>query len=105
MIGQLISKTFVTGKTNVEEATAAIKQDIVRSLASRLEMHVDSLIEEEDGSPEGSFYLLWNYNLCIMILLIYTHISLSFLLKSITRFRKYYIAWTSKKNIDTLAQK
>lgn len=78
MIGQLISKTFVTGKTNVEEATAAIKQDIVRSLASRLEMHVDSLIEEEDGSPEGTFFLLWNYNLYVIILLIciYTYIDL-----------------------------
>lgn len=31
----------------------AVKQDIVRSLASRLEMHWDSLIEEENGSPEG----------------------------------------------------
>lgn len=31
----------------------AVKQDIVRSLASRLELHWDSLIEEEHGSPEG----------------------------------------------------
>lgn len=31
----------------------AVRQDIVRSLASRLEMHWDSLIEEESGSPEG----------------------------------------------------
>ncbi|KAF7388124.1 hypothetical protein HZH66_010891 [Vespula vulgaris] len=57
LIGQLVSKTFVTGKTSIEEATAAIKQDIVRSLASRLEMHVDSLIEEEDGSPEENITL------------------------------------------------
>jgi hypothetical protein len=33
----------------------AVKQDIVRSLASRLELHWDSLIEEEQGSPEGTF--------------------------------------------------
>jgi hypothetical protein len=31
----------------------AVKQDIIRSLASRLELHWDSLIEEEHGSPEG----------------------------------------------------
>jgi hypothetical protein len=31
----------------------AVKQDIVRSLASRLELHWDSVIEEEHGSPEG----------------------------------------------------
>jgi hypothetical protein len=34
-------------------ASQAVKQDIVRSLASRLELHWDSLIEEEHGSPEG----------------------------------------------------
>ena len=52
LIGQLVSRTFVHQKANVEEANAAIKQDIIRSLASRLEMHWDSLIEEENGSPE-----------------------------------------------------
>jgi hypothetical protein len=31
----------------------AVKQDIIRSLASRLELHWDSLVEEEQGSPEG----------------------------------------------------
>lgn len=31
----------------------AVKQDIVRSLASRLELHWDSLIQEEHESPEG----------------------------------------------------
>ncbi|XP_043504415.1 protein odr-4 homolog [Polistes fuscatus] len=57
LIGQLVSKTFVTDKTSIEEATTAIKEDIVRSLASRLEMHVDSLIEEENGSPEENITL------------------------------------------------
>lgn len=55
LIGQLVSRTFVHQKANVEEANAAIKQDIIRSLASRLEMHWDSLIEEENGSPEGIY--------------------------------------------------
>ncbi|KAI4502698.1 hypothetical protein M0802_001742 [Mischocyttarus mexicanus] len=57
LIGQLVSKTFVIGKTSIEEATKAIKEDIIRSLASRLEMHVDSLIEEENGSPEENITL------------------------------------------------
>ncbi|XP_033343440.1 protein odr-4 homolog [Bombus vosnesenskii] len=57
LIGQLVSRTFVHQKANVEEANAAIKQDIIRSLASRLEMHWDSLIEEENGSPEENITL------------------------------------------------
>ncbi|XP_014611081.1 PREDICTED: protein odr-4 homolog [Polistes canadensis] len=57
LIGQLVSKTFVTDKTSIKEATTAIKEDIIRSLASRLEMHVDSLIEEENGSPEENITL------------------------------------------------
>ena len=52
-MGQLVSRTFVHQKATIEEATNAVKQDVMRSLASRLEMHWDSLIEEEDGSPEG----------------------------------------------------
>ncbi|XP_015174438.1 PREDICTED: protein odr-4 homolog [Polistes dominula] len=57
LIGQLVSKTIVTEKTSIEEATRAIKEDIIRSLASRLEMHVDSLIEEENDSPEENITL------------------------------------------------
>jgi hypothetical protein len=38
----------------------AVKQDIVRSLASRLELHWDSLIEEEQGSPEGMLLHMYN---------------------------------------------
>ncbi|XP_076636286.1 protein odr-4 homolog [Colletes latitarsis] len=57
LVGQLASRTFVHQKANVEEANVAIKQDIIRSLASRLEMHWDSLIEEENGSPEENITL------------------------------------------------
>ena len=57
LVGQLVSRTFVHQKANVEEASTAIKQDIIRSLASRLEMHWDSLIEEENGSPEENITL------------------------------------------------
>jgi len=52
LIGQLVSRTAVHQKASIEDATNAIKQDILRSLASRLELHWDSVIEEENGSPE-----------------------------------------------------
>ncbi|PSN52959.1 hypothetical protein C0J52_03625 [Blattella germanica] len=51
-LGNLASRVFLHQKATVEEAVQAVKQDIVRSLASRLELHWDSLIEEEHGSPE-----------------------------------------------------
>lgn len=52
LIGQLVSRTFVQQRASIAEANAAVRQDIVRSLASRLDMHWDSLIGEENGSPE-----------------------------------------------------
>ncbi|XP_043271626.1 protein odr-4 homolog isoform X2 [Venturia canescens] len=57
LIGQLVSRTFVHEKASIAEATDAVKEDIMRSLATRLEMHWDSLIEEEDGSPEENITL------------------------------------------------
>ncbi|XP_071575950.1 protein odr-4 homolog isoform X2 [Temnothorax nylanderi] len=57
LIGQLVSRTFVHQKASIAEANTAVKEDIVRSLASRLEMHWDSLIEEENGSPEENITL------------------------------------------------
>ncbi|KAF7991544.1 hypothetical protein HCN44_008915 [Aphidius gifuensis] len=57
LIGQLVSRTFVHELSRVEEATNAIKQDIMRSLASRLEMHWDSLLEEENSLPEDNVTL------------------------------------------------
>ncbi|XP_029170976.1 protein odr-4 homolog [Nylanderia fulva] len=57
LIGQLVSRTFLYQKASIAEANMAVKQDIVRSLASRLEMHWDSLIEEENGSPKENITL------------------------------------------------
>lgn len=37
-----------------------MKQDIIRSLASRLELHWDSLLEEEQGTPEGMLLDVYN---------------------------------------------
>ncbi|XP_074103502.1 protein odr-4 homolog [Cotesia typhae] len=55
--GQLISRTFVHQSSTFGEAASAIKHDIMRSMASRLEMHADSLIEEENGLPEDNITL------------------------------------------------
>ncbi|KAH0949711.1 hypothetical protein HN011_000576 [Eciton burchellii] len=57
LVGQLVSKTFVHQKASIAEADMAVRQDIMRSLASRLEMHWDSLIQEENGSPEENITL------------------------------------------------
>lgn len=50
--GALSCRVFLHQKATVEEAVKAVKEDIIRSFASRLEMHWDSLVEEELGSPE-----------------------------------------------------
>ncbi|XP_033331696.1 protein odr-4 homolog isoform X1 [Megalopta genalis] len=57
LVGQLVSRTFVHQKANINEANIAVKEDIIRSLASRLEMHWDSLIDEENGFPEENITL------------------------------------------------
>lgn len=50
--GQLAVRVFLHQKATIAEATQAVKEDIIRSLAARFEMHWDSLIEEEAMSPE-----------------------------------------------------
>ncbi|XP_034939965.1 protein odr-4 homolog [Chelonus insularis] len=57
LLGQLSSRTFVHQSSTIGDATNAIKQDIMRSMASRLEMHWDSLIEEENALPEDNITL------------------------------------------------
>ncbi len=32
----------------------AVKQDFIRSLTARLQMHADSLVEDEPSPPEGN---------------------------------------------------
>lgn len=54
IMGVLRSQVFLNSKVTFEEAVAAVKQDISRSLSTRMELHWDSLIEEEYGSPEGN---------------------------------------------------
>ncbi|KAJ8669081.1 hypothetical protein QAD02_000340 [Eretmocerus hayati] len=57
LMGQLVSKTALHQRATVKEATSAVRQDILRSLASRLELHLNSVIEEENGSPEENVTL------------------------------------------------
>ncbi|XP_058794467.1 protein odr-4 homolog [Phymastichus coffea] len=57
LMGQLVSRIVLHQKASINEATNAMKQDILRSLASRLELHWDSVIEEENGSPEENITL------------------------------------------------
>lgn len=55
LTGQIACKVWLHPKAPVSMAAYAVKEDLVRSLAARLEMHWDSLIEEEHGSPEGKY--------------------------------------------------
>uniref|UniRef100_A0A1B6CVJ3 Protein odr-4 homolog n=1 Tax=Clastoptera arizonana TaxID=38151 RepID=A0A1B6CVJ3_9HEMI len=50
--GVLSSIVFLHQKAMVKEVIQAVKEDIIRSWAARLEMHWDSLVEEEVGTPE-----------------------------------------------------
>ncbi|KAJ8918496.1 hypothetical protein NQ315_008194 [Exocentrus adspersus] len=49
IVGQVACKLWLQPKMSIREASEAIKQDIMRSLCSRLEMHWDSLTEEENS--------------------------------------------------------
>lgn len=49
IIGEVACKLWLNSKGTFGEATEAVKQDIMRSLATRMEIHWDSLTEEELG--------------------------------------------------------
>ncbi|XP_059483314.1 protein odr-4 homolog [Neocloeon triangulifer] len=53
--GHVHGRVFLHPKTSIEEVVASLKEDIVRSLRTRVELHTDALIEEEEGSPEEKF--------------------------------------------------
>nr|CAG4637996.1 EOG090X0BI6 [Chydorus sphaericus] len=51
--GQMCIKAYLHGKATVREACQVIKEDILRSLWARCDMHCDSLIgEEQRGQPD-----------------------------------------------------
>lgn len=48
IVGQVACKIWLQPTVTIRETTGAIREDILRSLAARLEMHWDSLTEEEN---------------------------------------------------------
>ncbi|KAF5294076.1 hypothetical protein FQA39_LY13550 [Lamprigera yunnana] len=54
LAGHVATKLWLHPNATVKDTSTAIIEDIVRSLAARLEMHWDSLIEEEHGSAEDT---------------------------------------------------
>jgi len=52
--GQMCIKSYIHGKASVGEACQVVKEDILRSLWARCDMHSDSLIgDEQRGQPDG----------------------------------------------------
>lgn len=62
LTGQIGCRLWLYPKATVQESSGSIKEDLLRSMAARLEMHWDSLIEEEHGSPEGYNFKRRNVN-------------------------------------------
>lgn len=63
-VHRMLEHSFIIKTVTKEYFTLqAVKQDIIRSLASRLELHWDSLLEEEQGTPEGMLLHVYNTKL------------------------------------------
>ncbi|XP_028127754.1 protein odr-4 homolog [Diabrotica virgifera virgifera] len=56
LLGKVASQLWVQPKLTVSQVMEAVRQDILRSLASRLELHWDSLIEEENSEDINSVH-------------------------------------------------
>ncbi|XP_044267144.1 protein odr-4 homolog [Tribolium madens] len=56
IFGHVVTKLWLNPKISVEAAAVAVTQDIMRSLSTRLEMHWDSLTEEEHGEDMNSVH-------------------------------------------------
>ncbi|XP_034234518.1 protein odr-4 homolog [Thrips palmi] len=54
--GSPVSRVFVHQKATVDEACKAVKQDIMRSIATRLHMHADSLVEEDPPEDQETLH-------------------------------------------------
>lgn len=52
IVGQVACKIWLQPTVTIKEASEAVKEDILRSLAARLEMHWDSLTEEENSEGD-----------------------------------------------------
>ncbi|CAG9768609.1 unnamed protein product [Ceutorhynchus assimilis] len=56
IIGEVVCKLWLHSKGTFGEAVQAVKEDIMRSLTTRMEMHWDSLTEEELGEDITSVH-------------------------------------------------
>lgn len=56
IVGQVASKIWLQPTVSIKEASEAVREDILRSLAARLEMHWDSLTEEENSEGKLKIY-------------------------------------------------
>lgn len=56
MVGQVVSKIWLHPKMLMKEVAKAIVQDLLRSLSTRLEMHWDSLTEEEHSEDTNTIH-------------------------------------------------
>ncbi|CAG9864393.1 unnamed protein product [Phyllotreta striolata] len=56
LIGKVVSNLWMQPKMTVSEISTAVKEDILRSLFSRLELHWDSLIEGENSEDISSVH-------------------------------------------------
>ncbi|XP_057671776.1 protein odr-4 homolog [Diorhabda carinulata] len=56
LVGKVACKLWLQPKLTINEAADAVREDILRSLAARLEMHWDSLTEEENSEDINSVH-------------------------------------------------
>lgn len=56
IVGEIVCRLWLNSKVTIGEAIKAVKEDIMRSLATRMEMHWDSLTEEELGEDVNSVH-------------------------------------------------
>lgn len=54
--GNPVSRVFVHQKATFDETCKAVKQDFMRSIATRLHMHTDSLVEEDPPEDEETIH-------------------------------------------------
>ncbi|XP_063917965.1 protein odr-4 homolog isoform X2 [Zophobas morio] len=56
IFGNVVSKLWLNPKLSISGASESVMQDILRSMSTRLEMHWDSLTEEEHGEDMNSVH-------------------------------------------------
>ena len=57
-MGRMSVRAYVNEHSNFEFASAAIKNDVIRTFKARMEMHYDSLVGEEMGGTDDNLPIL-----------------------------------------------